>query len=57
MFRAANCLLLRIQVMWDVMLCYWVIGFNCLQDQVAFISKGQSVHEDLTLPDEGTVIL
>ena len=57
MFRAANCLLLRIQVMWDVMLCYWVIGFNCLQDQVAFISKGQSVYEDLTLPDEGTVIL
>jgi hypothetical protein len=43
--------------MWDVMLCHWVIGFPCFKDQVAFISKGQAVHEDLTLPDEGTMIL
>jgi flagellar biosynthesis GTPase FlhF len=43
--------------MWDVMLCHWVIGFQCLKAQVAFISKGQAVREDLSFPEEGTMIL
>ena len=45
-------IVLRIQVFWDVTLCYWVVSFELLKECSTFIFKGQAVQEDHTFPLE-----